>query len=137
MIRVSALVLLAAATPTAAQEFSFRQECTLVLDACDMARDTGDGDCPRGFSVKTQFHAEGEAFYLSADGLGDDPADGAPQLFSLGQGYYTDAIRVYYFKDDPVIDGLFWIGADGNSGAHLSRNGLEDYFTAACVPLPD
>ncbi len=137
MIRASALILLAAATPVAAQDFAFRQDCTLVLDACDFERDTNEGQCPRGQSITAQFFTEGEAFYLSADGLGKDPADGKPQIHFLGQGFISDAMRVYYFKDDPVIDGLFWIAANGNAGARLSHDGLEDYFTAVCVPLPD
>jgi hypothetical protein len=136
MIRATSLVLLAA-TLALAQDFSFRQDCTLTLHACDMARETGQGECPYDLSLTAQFHAEGDAFYLAADGLGDDPLDGSPQLLSLGQGYFTDAIRIYYVKDDPVIDGMFWIAADGNSGAQLYHDGFENYFTAVCVPLPD
>ncbi|MGL4237998.1 hypothetical protein [Tabrizicola sp.] len=136
MIRTTALILLATTAPIQAQDFAFRQECTLTLYACDMGRDAGP-ECPVDLAVAAKFWSEGESFNLSADGFGNDPADGAAKRFSLGQGYVTDAIRVYYIKDDPDLDGIFWIAADGKSGAHLSRNGLEDYFSATCTPVPD
>jgi hypothetical protein len=136
MIRLG-LILWATALPAAAQDFAFRQDCTLTLQACDVERELNDGNCPIGHTATARFYTEGDAFYLSADGLGNDAVDDVPKLFFLGQGYFTDAIRIYYFKRDPVIDGMFWIAADGNSGAQLYREGLEDYFTAVCTPLPD
>jgi hypothetical protein len=136
MIR-AALALLLSGTAATAQDFAFRQDCTLTLVACDMARDGDPGTCPAGATVTAQFFTEGESFNLSADGLGSDPADGEARLFPLGQGYVADALRVYFFKADPDLDGLFWIAADGNSGAHLNRGWLEDYFEGTCMPVPD
>jgi hypothetical protein len=137
MIRPALAFLLLGLAPASAQDFAFRQDCTLTLFACDLVRDGDPDACPAGMEVKAKFFAEGESFNLSADGLADDPADGEARLFPLGQGYISDSLRVYFFQDNKDIDGLFWIGADGRSGAHLYRNGIEDYLEGTCTPLPE
>jgi hypothetical protein len=137
MIRPAFFVLLTGVAPASAQDFAFRQDCALTLFACDMARDGDPNLCPAGQAVNARFFAEGENFHLSADGLGDYPIGGKPPIFSLGQGYVTDDLRVFYVQYHPTVDGLFWIGSDGRAGAHLNRNGLEDYFEGSCTPLPE
>ena len=132
VIRAILVPLLLIATTAAAQDFSFRQDCQLVLMACDILRDGDPATCPVDQSVTARFWAEGDAFYL-----GTNPADGTTETYALGQGYYTDAIRIYYVKDHPTVDGMFWIAANGNSGAQFSYDGLEDYFSAVCTPQPD
>jgi len=135
MIRVALLLL--TATTASAQDFSFRQDCQLTLTACDMARDGDPTTCMIGQTVTARFWTEGDSFNLAADGLGTDPVDGTAESYALGQGYFTDAIRIYYVKYHPTLDGMFWISADGNSGAQFTYDGLEDYFSAVCTPLPD
>lgn len=130
----TAVTLLAAtlAMPAGAQEFSFHQSCTLTLDACDLGRD-GTEDCPTGQGVAVTFFSEGESFSLSVPDGGQTGF--AQQDYALGQGYVSDSLRVFYILGDPAMDGVFWISvADGVSGAHLTRGGLEDYLSGSCVP---
>jgi hypothetical protein len=133
MIR-AALIVALSATPALAQDFSFRQDCQLTLSACDMMRDDDPVACPVGLKINARFWTEGDAFYLETA----ERNEGVPaQTFALGQGYFTDTIRLYYVKDHPKLDGMFWIADDGTSGAQFSYDGLDDYFDADCTALPD
>jgi hypothetical protein len=133
MIR-AALMLALTAAPAMAQDFAFRQDCQLTLSACDMMRDGDPAACPVGLTINARFWTEGDAFYLQTPETNEG---GPPQTFALGQGYFTDAIRLYYVKDHPTLDGMFWIADDGTSGAQFSYDGQEDYFDAVCTPMPD
>jgi hypothetical protein len=95
----------------------------------------GSEFCPTGQRLAVDFWAEGDSFSIrvsggAGTGFGQDDAN-----FSLGQGYVSDNLRVYYilWKDD--LDGIFWISVpDGTSGAQLNWEGQEDYFRGSCVP---
>ena len=129
------LAVVAMAMPAVGQEFAFTQTCTLALEACDMLRD-GSEFCPTGQEIKVDFWAEGDSFNLRVSG-GDETGfgKGTPH-FSLGQGYFTENLRLYYILWKNELDGVFWISVpDGASGAQLNWGGQEDYFRGSCVPL--
>lgn len=132
---VAGLLMALFSQALAAEEFAFSQSCTLTLDACDMIRD-GSEACPTGQEIAVKFWAEGDSFNMrvsggAGTGFGKDTTD-----FSIGQGYFNDRLRVYYMLGQSKLDGVFWISVpDGASGAHLTWEGQEDYFSGTCSPM--